>query len=95
LQLLLSKNNKIAYNSTTSGGREKNKRIFEILAILEKNSTYFTHLNNDQILSREVSHRYLVTAKLFAGQNTLICCHSIQGVKASTGEASYMARLFR
>jgi len=66
------KNHKIANNTTTSIAREKNKHRFEILRILEIFDACLTKFKNNQILLNKISHRFLLTTKLYTGQKIII-----------------------
>jgi hypothetical protein len=68
----LVKNHKTAKNLTTTNAREKNKNRFGILRILVIFYIYFTKFKNNQILLNKISHRFLMTTKLFTGQKSLI-----------------------
>jgi hypothetical protein len=66
-----AKNSKIAYNSTTTKAREKNKHRFGILRFIEK-FRGLTNFKNNQILPNQRSHQFLLTTKLFTWQKRLI-----------------------
>jgi hypothetical protein len=61
----LVKNHKITNNSATTEPREKNKHFFGILRI--KNDVCLTKFEIYQISLNKISHRFLVTTKLFSG----------------------------
>jgi hypothetical protein len=63
----LAKNHKIDRNSTTTIAREKNKRRYGIFKILEFFNVCLTKFKNNQILLNKISHRFLLTTKLFTG----------------------------
>ncbi len=67
LLLLLSKNHKIAKNSTTTKAREKNKHRSGILRILQIFYACMTTFKNNQILLYKISCRFQLTAKLYTG----------------------------
>ncbi len=68
----LVKIDKIANNSVTTQGREKNEHIFEIIRILKLFDACLTKFENYQILLHKISHRYHATTKLFCGWKSLI-----------------------
>ncbi len=59
--LPLVKNYKNAHNSATTEAKEKNKHIFDVFDVC------LTIFENYQILFHRISHRFLVTTKLFSG----------------------------
>ena len=68
----LVKSHKIANISATTEGTEKNKHIFGILKNRNFLNVCFTKFENYQILLNKISHRFLVTTKLFSGWKNLI-----------------------
>jgi hypothetical protein len=65
LQLLLTENHKIVKNSTPTKDREKISTYLESLECFRFSDICLTKLKNNQILLNKISHRYLVTTKLF------------------------------
>jgi hypothetical protein len=65
--LYLLKNHKIAYNSTTSKAREKLSTDSESLEFFLCMFESLAILRNNQILLNKISHRYLLTTKLYIG----------------------------
>ncbi len=62
----LVKNHKIANKSATTETTEKNKHTFGIHRMLEFFVACLTKFENGQILCHKISHRFLVTTKLFS-----------------------------
>jgi hypothetical protein len=60
----LEKNHKIVNNSTATEAREK---IITDLESLEFFDACLTKFKNSQILPNKISHRFLLTTKLFIG----------------------------
>jgi hypothetical protein len=65
--LYLEKNHKIANNSAATEAKEKISTYLESLEFQKFFSVYFTKFENYQILLNKISHRFLVTTKLFSG----------------------------
>ncbi len=65
LNLHLVKNYTTAKNSTTSKVREKISTDLESLELIF--NVFFTKFKNNQILLHKMSHRFLLTTKLFTG----------------------------
>jgi len=63
----LVKNHKIAKNSTTTKAREKNSTDMESLEFKTFFDACLTKFKNNQILLNKISHRFLLTTKLFTG----------------------------
>ena len=63
--IYLKKNHKITNNSTTTSAREKINADFESLIFKIFFDVRLTLLKNKQILLNIISHRFLVTTKLF------------------------------
>ncbi len=63
----LAKNHKIAKNSTTTNARGKISTALESLEFWKFFEVYLTKLKNNQILLNKISHRFLMTTRLFTG----------------------------
>jgi hypothetical protein len=63
----LEKNHRNADNSTTAKATEKTSSHFGIFRILDIFYVCLTEFKNNQILLDKISHRFLVTTKLFSG----------------------------
>jgi hypothetical protein len=63
----LVKNHKIANNSATTKAREKISTYLEFLEVENFFDVCWTKFKNNQILLNKISHRFLVTTKLFSG----------------------------
>ncbi len=63
----LVKNGKIAKNSTITKAREKISSDLESLEFLKHFDACLTKLKNNQILLHKISHKFLLTIKLFTG----------------------------
>ncbi len=72
LQLYLVKNHKIADNSAITEAREKFSTYLESLEFSKFVGACLTKFENYQILHNKISHRWLVTTKLFSGWKSLI-----------------------
>ncbi len=69
----LVKNHKIAYNSTTGKAREKISADFlESSVFGEFFDVRLTKFKNNQNLLNKISHRILLTTRLFTGQKIVI-----------------------
>jgi hypothetical protein len=66
------KNYKAANNSATTEARENISRDLESLVFHKNLDACLTKFENHQILLIKISHRFLVTTKLFSGQKCLI-----------------------
>ena len=60
-------NHKIANNSTTTNARQKISTALESLEFWKFFEVYLTKFKNNQILLNKISHRFLLTTKLFTG----------------------------
>jgi hypothetical protein len=63
----LVKNHKIAKYSTTTNTREKISTDLEPLKFLKNFDVHLTNFKSNQILLNKISHRFLLTNKLFIG----------------------------
>jgi hypothetical protein len=63
----LVKNHKIANNSATTEAREKISTYLNSLEFEKCFDECMTKIENNQILFNKISHRFLMTAKLFSG----------------------------
>jgi hypothetical protein len=68
----LEKNHKIADNSMTFKRREKISTDLESVEFYKCFDVSLDKFENNQILLYKISHRFLVTNKLFIGQKTLV-----------------------
>jgi hypothetical protein len=67
LKLLFGENHKIAKNSTTTKARENISTYLKSLEFLKIFDAYLTKFKHTQILLNNISHRFLLTTKLFTG----------------------------
>jgi hypothetical protein len=67
----LVKNHKIANNLSTAEARAKLSTDLESFEFQKFLDVCFTKLENSQILLNKISHRFLVTTKLFSGWKSL------------------------
>ncbi len=67
--LLLLKNNKIADCWTTAEAKEKMIKYLESFKFEKKTDVHLTKFKNNQILLNKISHKFLVTTKLFTRKN--------------------------
>jgi hypothetical protein len=65
------KNHKIAEKPTTTKVREKISTDLESFKFYNS-YVFLTQFKNNQILPNKISHRFLLTIKLFTGRNSLI-----------------------
>ena len=63
----LAKRDKIANNSATTEAREKISTDLEYLEFLKFFDECLTNFKNNIILPNKISHRFLLTTKLFTG----------------------------
>jgi hypothetical protein len=61
------KSHKISDNSATAEAREKISTCLESLEFKKFFEAFWTEFENYQILLNNISHRFLVTTKLFSG----------------------------
>jgi hypothetical protein len=61
------KNHTIAKNSTTTKAREKISTVLESLEFYNFLDVCLTKFKNNQIFLNKISHRFLLTTKLFNG----------------------------
>jgi hypothetical protein len=67
--LLLVKNHKIADCSTAAKAKEKISKYLESFKFAKKTDVHLTKFKNNQILLNKISHKFLVTTKLFTRKN--------------------------
>ncbi len=70
------KSHKIANNSTTTEAREKLSTDLESLEFFNLFDACLTKFENYYLLPNKISHRFLMTTKLFTGGKSLIGYHS-------------------
>jgi hypothetical protein len=68
----LVKSHNIAHNTTSTEAREKINRDLESIEFLNFFAVYLTKFETYQILLNKISHRFLVTTKVFSGWKSLI-----------------------
>ncbi len=66
------KNHRIANNSTDAVAREKINTDLESFELSNFVDACLTKFENNQILLNKISHRFLLTTKLFSGLKSLI-----------------------
>jgi hypothetical protein len=71
LQPLFSEKSQNCQKPNNHQSQRKNKQRFEILRISEIIDVFLTKFENYKILRNKISHRFLVTTKLFDERKTL------------------------
>ncbi len=77
----VTKNHKIATNSTTTEAVEKISADLKSLKFKKYFNVHLAKLKNNQILQNKIYHRYLMTAQLITGCNIQIEINGVHLVK--------------